>query len=377
MEGIGERLRKSREAKKLTINDISKETNISSKYIEAIENEDFEKLPSETHIVGFLRNYAEFLKEDSDEIIQFYKGFKIGESTTPLEELTKPTRPRLVINFSNIFRQYKNIIYIVGITSLVFLLVWLFTVVFSSKIDIKGGESINNIKNEYKATKENPEIEKIRYLKLSNDSGFALIYKSETVQFLVDNKEVMFLLKEIKDKEVLLELIPGNKLETIKIEKPKIIEIEGCKRKIIITLKGLTENRAKILVSLSPKKGRKTKSIVKKEENNRDTNNTRIIAQNKKNLQIVFEARFIRKTYLELYLDGNLKRKGLISAGTIERWEASEYIQLKIGNAGGLKAKINGKPFTFGQLGQVTNKIITWKKDLNNPNLYYIVIKDW
>jgi len=377
LEGIGERLRKSREAKKLTINDISKETNISSKYIEAIENEDFEKLPSETHIVGFLRNYAEFLKEDSDEIIQFYKGFKIGESTTPLEELTKPTRPRLVINFSNIFRQYKNIIYIVGITSLVFLLVWLFTVVFSSKIDIKGGESINNIKNEYKATKENPEIEKIRYLKLSNDSGFALIYKSETVQFLVDNKEVMFLLKEIKDKEVLLELIPGNKLETIKIEKPKIIEIEGCKRKIIITLKGLTENRAKILVSLSPKKGRKTKSIVKKEENNRDTNNTRIIAQNKKNLQIVFEARFIRKTYLELYLDGNLKRKGLISAGTIERWEASEYIQLKIGNAGGLKAKINGKPFTFGQLGQVTNKIITWKKDLNNPNLYYIVIKDW
>jgi len=104
---------------------------------------------------------------------------------------------------------------------------------------------------------------------------------------------------------------------------------------------------------------------------------TKVIAQNKKNLKIIFEATFIQKTYLELYLDGTQKKKGIIPAGRSERWEASEYIQLKIGNAGGLKAKINGKAYAFGLPGQVANKIVTWKKDVKNPNLYHIVVKDW
>ena len=64
--------------------------------------------------------------------------------------------------------------------------------------------------------------------------------------------------------------------------------------------------------------------------------------------------------------------------GTRERWEANELIQIKIGNAGGLKARINGKDFnTFGRPGQVVNKVIKWKRDLNNPNKYSLVIKDW
>ena len=80
---------------------------------------------------------------------------------------------------------------------------------------------------------------------------------------------------------------------------------------------------------------------------------------------------------LELYLDGMQKKKGIIPAGVKERWEAAEYIQLKIGNAGGLKAKINGKPYSFGLLGEVANKVVTWKKSLNKPNTYHIVVKDW
>ena len=102
-----------------------------------------------------------------------------------------------------------------------------------------------------------------------------------------------------------------------------------------------------------------------------------MVAQNEKNLKIVFEAEFIQKSYLELYLDGAEKRRGFIAAGTHERWEATEFIQVKIGNAGGLKARINGRDYNFGQPGQVANKVITWKKDASNPNVYEITIKDW
>ena len=53
------------------------------------------------------------------------------------------------------------------------------------------------------------------------------------------------------------------------------------------------------------------------------------------------------------------------------------FIQIKIGNAGGIQSTINGKEFVFGKAGQVANKIITWKKDVTNPNIYHIDVKDW
>ena len=93
MNSIGEKLRAAREAKRLTIKDVVKDTNINPLYIDALEEEDFDKFPSETYIIGFLRSYTEYLKLDTDEIIQAYKGYKIGESITPIEELTKPTKP--------------------------------------------------------------------------------------------------------------------------------------------------------------------------------------------------------------------------------------------------------------------------------------------
>ena len=91
----------------------------------------------------------------------------------------------------------------------------------------------------------------------------------------------------------------------------------------------------------------------------------------------MFEAEFIQKSFIEVYLDGVRKNRGFIQKGTIQRWEASEYIQIKIGNAGGINPKINGKTYKFGGAGQVANKVITWKKDVKNPNLYHIVVKDW
>jgi len=52
-------------------------------------------------------------------------------------------------------------------------------------------------------------------------------------------------------------------------------------------------------------------------------------------------------------------------------------MQIKIGNAGGVKSRINGKVYVFGRSGEVVNKVITWKKDVNNPNLYHLIVKDW
>ena len=70
MESIGERLISARENKKLSVRDVVKDTRINPVYIKALEEEDFEKFPSETYLIGFLRSYSQYLKLDTEEIIQ-------------------------------------------------------------------------------------------------------------------------------------------------------------------------------------------------------------------------------------------------------------------------------------------------------------------
>ncbi|OHD68390.1 MAG: hypothetical protein A2W19_14325 [Spirochaetes bacterium RBG_16_49_21] len=377
MESIGEKLRSAREARKITIKDVVKETNISPTYLQALEEEKFDKFPSETYLIGFLRSYAEFLRLDVEAIVQAYKGYKIGESATPLEELTKPTKSNLSITASSFVNRHRNILFMAGAAVAAIFVIWgIRALISSSEVDLSGGDTTDAIKNEYVKNKEN-EIENLRPLQLANNKGFILVSKNEAVQFLVDNKEVVFLLKNIKGDAVTLEIFPGKRLEKFRMEEPRSVALEGCPRDVTFTLKGLTENRAKIMVSLGEKKIEEEATTKEEESAAMNADNTSVEAQSRQSLKIVFEAEFVQKSFIELYLDGVRKVRGFIPQGQSERWEATEYIQIKIGNAGGIKARINGREYSFGGAGQVANKVVTWKKDVKNPNLYHIVVKDW
>lgn len=59
---IGEQLKAAREARKLSLDDAFKATRIRIPYLEALENDDLEALPSKVHARGFLRLYASFLE---------------------------------------------------------------------------------------------------------------------------------------------------------------------------------------------------------------------------------------------------------------------------------------------------------------------------
>lgn len=381
MESIGERLRQARESKKLTVKNVAIETNMAPTYIEALEAEDFDKFPGETYIIGFLKSYAEFLKLDPEEIVMLYKGYKIGESATPLEELTRPTKSQFVINVMSLYERYRNLVFFGGVALLSLLVIWGVWALNRSNVSIDESDSVSRIKKNYEES-QNSSIKNIKSLQLSNDKGFVLVYKGEAVQFLVDTKEVVFLLKEISESKVTVNFLNNDKDIILEIDKQVPVTLAECPREVLLTLKGLTESRAKVMIDL----GRDLKAEMKAAEaanSNGEVkpvtegDNTRVIAQSNKSLKIVFEVRFVQKSFIEIYLDGNRKQRGFMPAGSVERWEASEYIQMKIGNAGGIKSTINGKEFVFGKPGQVANKIITWKKDVTNPNLYHIDVKDW
>lgn len=381
MESIGDRLRQAREAKKLTVKNVAIDTNMSPTYIEALEDEDFDKFPGETYIIGFLKTYSEYLKLDPDEMVMLYKGYKIGESATPLEELTRPTRPQVITDILALYDRYRNLIFFAGVALVSVLVIWGVWAMNRSDVSIDGSDSVSQIKKSYEES-QNSSIKNIKSLQLSNDKGFTLVYKGEAVQFLVENKEVVFLLKEIGENKVTVNFLNDDKDIVIEMDKQVPVTPVDCPREVLLTLKGLTESRAKVMIELGRDLKAELNAAAALSQNSdvkpvTEGDNTRVIAQNNKSLKIVFEVKFIQKSFIEIYLDGNRKQRGFMPAGSVERWEASEYIQMKIGNAGGIKSTINGKEFTFGKPGQVANKIITWKKDVTNPNLYHIDVKDW
>ncbi len=87
MESLGEKLKEARISQNTTVDQVARETMISKRYIKALEEENFDAFPGETYLIGFLRNYAEYLDLDPNALITLYKNTKLQEQPIPMEEL--------------------------------------------------------------------------------------------------------------------------------------------------------------------------------------------------------------------------------------------------------------------------------------------------
>lgn len=89
MKQTGERLRKAREEKGLSLNEISLSLKISTKVLTAMEEGDLSRLPAKTFLRGFVQSYANFLRLNADEILAlFSEEMNPGRPSSP--EATSP-----------------------------------------------------------------------------------------------------------------------------------------------------------------------------------------------------------------------------------------------------------------------------------------------
>ncbi|MCX7655754.1 MAG: helix-turn-helix domain-containing protein [Treponemataceae bacterium] len=93
MESLGEKLRKARENLGLSYEDVYRDTNISIRYLEALEKEEFSQFPGEPYLLGFLRNYGEYLGLNAQELLSQYRSMKLQEQPVPIEQLLKDPEP--------------------------------------------------------------------------------------------------------------------------------------------------------------------------------------------------------------------------------------------------------------------------------------------
>lgn len=67
--GIGETLRSIRESRRISVGEASQRLKFSPRQIQALESEDWSRLPSGVSLRGFVRNYARYLEADVDSIL--------------------------------------------------------------------------------------------------------------------------------------------------------------------------------------------------------------------------------------------------------------------------------------------------------------------
>jgi len=89
---IGNSLREARLRQGLEFPEIEQRTKIRSKYLRALEEEQFDVLPGETYVKGFLRSYAEYLGLDGQLYVdEFNSRYVTGEEEPPIRPARRET----------------------------------------------------------------------------------------------------------------------------------------------------------------------------------------------------------------------------------------------------------------------------------------------
>ena len=87
MESIGDILSQTRKNNNYSVEQAARDTHIAKRFLQALEEEDYAVFPGEAYIIGFLRNYAEYLGLDPEQLVDLYKNTKLQEQPAPMNEL--------------------------------------------------------------------------------------------------------------------------------------------------------------------------------------------------------------------------------------------------------------------------------------------------
>ena len=124
MSSIGNILRTERETQGRTLTEVSKAVYIKTKYLSALEEENFAVIPGEVYVKGFIRAYASYLGMDGEELVAQYDG--------PSEPVLLQKEAPTTVESGKGRRRHRRktvswpeITIIVGVILFILLIVWL------------------------------------------------------------------------------------------------------------------------------------------------------------------------------------------------------------------------------------------------------------
>ena len=99
MGELGNTLSRARRARAITLEDVERDTHVSRRYLQALENEDFSIFPAPVYARGFLRTYARYLGLNPDELLRVFPSADLTVDITPLPTVSRPPEQLINVNW--------------------------------------------------------------------------------------------------------------------------------------------------------------------------------------------------------------------------------------------------------------------------------------
>ncbi|OIK11080.1 helix-turn-helix domain-containing protein [Bacillus sp. MUM 116] len=151
MTELGNRLKEARLAKNLSLDDVQSMTKIQKRYLIGIEEGNYSSMPGNFYVRAFIKQYAEALQLNPDEIFETYKNdIPITHNEEITDQLSRvKSRKAISEGNSKFFDVLPKIligVFVIGVAGLVYYLLY-------SHASSNSNDSINKVNNQAKIEK--------------------------------------------------------------------------------------------------------------------------------------------------------------------------------------------------------------------------------
>jgi cytoskeleton protein RodZ len=118
---FGEKLRRAREARGISLKEISEQTRISTRFLESIESNDYKQLPGGIFNRSFIKSYAKYVGLDEDEVVDSYLRIAREHGDIQDEGTLLPHQPRVYTDGNTSRTSLLSVVLAVVILSIIIL----------------------------------------------------------------------------------------------------------------------------------------------------------------------------------------------------------------------------------------------------------------
>jgi cytoskeletal protein RodZ len=362
MESIGEKLKTARETRGLSVDQIARETNIARRFVAALEEESFDVFPGEPYLLGFLRNYSDYLGLDADEMVTLYKNFKIQEQPLPMDELLERK------GLSPVFKKVGIGIIAAGVLAVLIIFV------LPLLREARGGASASAEAQADTSKAENDSAPASYVLK--DEIVERRFQAGDRIDINVKNSVFRIKLSSITDK---LDIEAPEGTVSLRLGEEKLLdldndgseEIKVFVRDLDRSGQGVVLRFDKFLKSTRPALADGSESTVQEGETPASESSSLIasgsaaVVLKESRIAEPYSVNLVFKSYclLRYQADKDQRVERYFHKGETFRLDVNREMRIWASNAGSFNAKIGGVDVEFGRSGEVISKLVSWARD--------------
>ena len=302
MDDLGKYLKAERKKQKVSVDEIASHTKIPVRFIQAIEANQFDQIPNAVSAKGFLRGYAQFLGLDTAEISEAFD--EELRSTTKGSSEQDEILSHLQVKRPSRLPFPRRVIFLVG--GVVLLLLVFVGLLPEQKNSLRTPSPPPILEEQITTREDKPagDEEFVEKMQITETSPTA----EETAAVPLDETAIQ---------------------ENTEVESEKVLTA----------------------IKVRPEEAEEPASPSENEP-------PPVSPAEEPSMHLLY-VEAIEPTWVQVEIDGDEIREALLQPNDSVRWKAKEKFLLKVGNAGGVKVRLNGNELgPLGPSGEVVEKEI-------------------